>query len=190
MRTVGVSIPIPEPYFSQLRAMRVDVQDPQADAVPPHVTLLPPTDIAKVSIPNYLDYLREAASKVDPFDMILRGTGTFRPVSPVVFIQVAQGVSRCEQLERLVRSGPVERKLEFSYHPHITIAHNLDEERLDRAFTVNARFEASFRVSSFSMYYQDEAGVWTPVETIQLGSGESADTSPDAQAGSGSNQSG
>ena len=43
MRTVGVSIAVPEPYFSQLREMRRAAGDPQADAVPPHVTLMPPT---------------------------------------------------------------------------------------------------------------------------------------------------
>ena len=46
MRTVGVSIAVPEPYFSQLREMRRAAGDPQADAVPPHVTLIPPTEVA------------------------------------------------------------------------------------------------------------------------------------------------
>ena len=43
-----------------------------------------------------------------PFDVVLRGTGTFRPLSDVVFIQVAQGVSNCEALEVALRSGPVQ----------------------------------------------------------------------------------
>ena len=31
---------------------------------------------------------------------------SFRPVSPVVFVQVCEGISSCEQIERAVRSGP------------------------------------------------------------------------------------
>lgn len=168
MRTVGVSIPIPEPYFTQLHAMRAAVGDPQADAVPPHITLLPPTDVAKVSIPSYVDYLHRAAARVAPFEMILRGTGTFRPTSPVVYIQVAKGVSSCEQLEKAVRSGPVEREVEFTYHPHITIAHHLDKTQLDRAFEENAGYEASFWVDRFSIYFQDEDGSWTRVRDFPL----------------------
>ena len=40
--------------------------------------------------------------------MRLRGTGTFRPVSPVVFVNVAEGISRCELLADAVRRGPLE----------------------------------------------------------------------------------
>ena len=168
MRTVGVSIPIPEPYFSQLRTMRRAVNDPQCDAVPPHVTLLPPTDVQKVYLPEYIRYLREVAARFAPFEMILRGTGTFRPVSPVVFVQIAQGVSSCEQLQELIRSGPVERDLDFRYHPHVTIAHHLGDEQLDQAFEENAQFEARFLVDRFQIYYQQEDGVWEPEEAFTL----------------------
>lgn len=34
MKTIGVSIPIPTPYASQLRTVRQAVGDPLADAVP------------------------------------------------------------------------------------------------------------------------------------------------------------
>ena len=75
--------------------------------------------------------------------MVLSGTGTFRPVSPVVFVQVSRGIAHCEALERAVRSGPVERTLDFPYHPHVTVAHHLDEAALDRAFESLARLRAA-----------------------------------------------
>lgn len=171
MKTVGVSIAVPEPYFSALQQMRRDVGDPQAEAVPPHVTLMPPTDLgqsAETTLEALSAHLREVAARTQPFEMILRGTGTFRPVSPVVFVQLAQGVSSCELLEAAVRSGPVERPLEFRYHPHVTIAHHLDEDALDRAFEENKHFEASFVVDAFHLYLQDEDGVWAPVERFAL----------------------
>lgn len=168
MRTIGVSIAIPEPYFGQLRDMRRAVGDPQAEAVPPHVTLMPPTAVAKVSLPELTEHLRDVARRTPPFRMILRGTGTFRPVSPVVFIQLAQGVSMCERLEEEVRSGPVERDLDFRYHPHVTIAHHLDEPALDRAFEDNHDFTASFMVKCFHLYHQNDDGSWRPVEEFTL----------------------
>lgn len=168
MRTVGVSIAIPEPYFSQLRAMRRDVNDPQAELVPPHITLLPPTDVAKVSLPEFEHFLAQVTATAQPFDIILRGTGTFRPVSPVVYVQLAQGVSSCEQLERSIRSGPVARDLEFSYHPHVTIAHHLDEESLDKAFEDNSQFHARFRVDEIHLYFQEPDGEWVPQRAFPL----------------------
>lgn len=168
MRTVGVSIAVPEPYFSQLREMRRAAGDPQADAVPPHVTLMPPTEVAEGLIPDFTTHLHDVARDFAPFDMILRGTGTFRPTSPVVFVQLAQGVDSCEQLESAVRSGPIGRDLEFRYHPHVTIAHHVDDGALTHAFEVNKHYEAAFTVSEFHLYFQEDDGVWSPVESFTL----------------------
>ena len=68
------------------------------------------------------------------FRIRLRGTGTFRPVSPVVFVMVAEGISGCEQLAVSVRRGPLAVDLQFPYHPHVTVAHHLADGSLDRAF--------------------------------------------------------
>ena len=45
MTTIGVAIPIPDPYGAELRQHRADFGDPMAASVPTHVTLLPPTEI-------------------------------------------------------------------------------------------------------------------------------------------------
>ena len=69
----GVSIEIPEPWGSQLQQQREDVGDPMARAIPPHVTLMPPTEVAEGLIPEFTTHLRDVARDFAPFDMILRG---------------------------------------------------------------------------------------------------------------------
>ena len=105
----------------------------------------------------------------EPFDMVLSGTGTFRPVSPVVFVQVSRGIPNCEALERAVRSGPVERQLDFPYHPHVTVAHHLDEPALDRAFESRGDFRCAYRVASVELYHHDHDGVWRVIDSFALG---------------------
>jgi 2'-5' RNA ligase len=100
--------------------------------------------------------------------MVLRGTGTFRPTSPVVFVQVSGGLAECELLEKAVRRGPLERELDFYYHPHVTVAHHVGEEDLDRAFNELADFECRFEVSDFHLYEHGQDGVWRPVRTFTL----------------------
>ena len=51
-----------------------------------------------------------------------------------------------------MRSGPVERTLDFPYHPHVTVAHHLEEAALDRAFESLADFRCDFRVGSIELY--------------------------------------
>ena len=165
----GVAVTIPEPWSTTLQGAREDFGDPMASAIPPHVTLLPPTVVAPGLMADFLEHLRAVTAVAEPFAMVLSGTGTFRPVSPVVFVQVSRGIANCEALERAVRSGPVERVLDFPYHPHVTVAHHLDEESLDRAFESLGDFRCGFMVASVELYHHDTDGVWRVVDSFPLG---------------------
>jgi 2'-5' RNA ligase len=168
-RNIGVAIGIPEPYGPELQLWRKRLGDPQADAIPPHVTLLPPTALAEDHLPVVREHLLAVAADEAPFDIHLRGSATFRPVSPVVFVVLALGISHCERLERRVRSGPLDRQIKFPYHPHVTVAHDLDDEALDTADASLASYEAWFRVDGFTMFEQGDDSVWRPLEDFPFG---------------------
>ena len=166
---LGVAIAIPEPYGPALQAARESFGDPLARLIPPHVTLLGPT-VRGIDARDAIEaHLEAVASRHEPFTMHLRGTGTFRPVSPVVFVQVAMGIGECERLEADVRTGVLAEPREFNYHPHVTGAHELDEAALDEAFAGLERFDASFEVASFSLYDHGEDGLWRPAREFRLG---------------------
>ncbi|NHA66699.1 2'-5' RNA ligase family protein [Phycicoccus flavus] len=164
----GVAVTVPEPWGAELQAAREEFGDPMAGAIPPHVTLLPPTAVEPHEIEAFTEHLRGVCSGVGPFTMVLGGTGTFRPVSPVVFVQVSSGIAACELLESAVRSGPVQRTLDFPYHPHVTVAHHLGDDELDRAFADLAQFRCEFTVGSVELYHHDADGVWRVVESFPL----------------------
>jgi len=168
MPTHGVAITVPEPHGTVLQDARERFGDPLARFIPPHVTLLPPTEIDAPSLEAFETHLAVVAAAHAPFRMTLSGTGTFRPLSPVVFVQVSSGISQCELLETSVRSGPVERHLEFNYHPHVTVAHHLAEEALDSAFEELVDYRCSFDVTSFELFHQTDDGVWRPLSSFAL----------------------
>lgn len=167
----GVAVTVPEPWGSNLQSARRSFGDPAASAIPPHVTLLPPTHLEGEHVERFVEHLAAVCALAQPFDMVLSGTGTFRPVSPVVFVHVSKGISACERLERAVRSGPVERTLDFPYHPHVTVAHHLDDPALDQAFEGLADFRATFRVDSIDLYEHEDDGVWRIARAFVLGKG-------------------
>jgi 2'-5' RNA ligase len=123
--------------------------------VPTHITLVPPTDVPDEGMEDLLAAVREVARAHAPFRVHVRGTGTFRPVSPVVFAVVVEGISACEALEADLRGGALAGTRRFPYHPHVTIAHDLPESTLDRAFEELAAVEARFEVTAFSLYRGD-----------------------------------
>jgi len=166
---LGVAIPIPAPWAEELSEWRARVGDPAAARVPPHVTLLPPTLVATAALPDIEAHLAETAAAYPPFEMHLSGTGTFRPVSDVVFVVVAAGIAQCERLEAAIRSGPLARETRFPYHPHVTVAHDIPPDGLDRAYKGLAGFDARFPVPAFSVFAQETGGVWVRRKDFALG---------------------
>ena len=169
IRTIGVAIAIPEPYGSQLQAVRDSYGDPLASSIPTHITVLPPTEVAAGDFEAIEGHLRKVAEAEQPFDIHLRGTGSFHPVSPVVFVSVVLGISDCERVEAAVRSGPLTRDLAFPYHPHVTVAHHLPDDVLLRAFDEMARYDVRFEVWGYSLYEHGPDGVWRPQRDYAFG---------------------
>lgn len=169
MPTIGVAIAIPEPWATELQDYRTSVGDTTATQIPTHITLVPPTEVPDADLQAVCAHLTRAASSVPRFDIHLRGTGTFRPVSPVVFVTLAEGISGCEVLAGAVRQGPLEVELHYPYHPHVTIAHHLDDQALDRAFAELADFECRFAVDAFSLYVHEADTGWRVTDHFELG---------------------
>ncbi len=168
MPLIGVSIAVPDPCGPELQRYRLSLGDEQARRIPTHITLLPPTELTDQDLGEVAAHLDAAAGTFDRFVAHLRGTGTFRPVSPVVFVNVVEGISECELLAGSVCSGPLEIELDFPYHPHVTIAHHRPDEILDRAFDELAGFECEFEVREFWLYEFDDAAGWVPQRAFRL----------------------
>jgi 2'-5' RNA ligase len=168
-RDIGVAIGIPEPFRAELQGWRERLGDPNAPLIIPHVTLLGPTVILDRELPAIEGHLAAVAADGVPFHIRLRGSGSFRPLSPVVFVTLAMGISCCTALEAGVRSGPLERPLRFAYHPHVTVAHDIDDDRLDRAAQELAGYRAEFDVPGFTLYDRGDDQVWRELRFFPFG---------------------
>ena len=168
MATIGVAVAVPEPWGRQLQESGVSLGADPAAGIPPHITLLPPIDVEDDLVPGIHEHLAKVAAAAEPFRVHLRGTGTFRPVSPVVFVNVVEGISSCEQLAKQVRQGPLAIDAQFPYHPHVTVAHRLDESQLDRAFDEMSGFDCRFVVRHIRLYEHDDTAGWRPAYDFPL----------------------
>lgn len=165
---IGISIAVPEPWASALQEARHSFGDPRAATIPPHITVVGPTVVDEALLPAVREHLAKVAGETPVFRLHLRGSGTFRPVSPVVFVNVVEGIAECEQLELAARSGVLAQDSRFNYHPHVTVAHELPDAALDRAFTQMTGFDAAFDVTAIWLYEHGDDGVWRPESRFGL----------------------
>lgn len=168
MPTIGVLITLPDPAGSELDDYRRSIGDQGVEEVPSHITLIPPTEVADADLDEIGTHLAAAARRHEAFRVLLRGTATFRPVSPVVFVALAEGISQTEQLAADLRRGPLAVELQYPYHPHVTVAHHLDDDVLDKAFDDLAGFESAFEVTGFDVFTHDEDAGWRATRGFEL----------------------
>ncbi|MFC4020685.1 2'-5' RNA ligase family protein [Micromonospora sp. GCM10011542] len=165
---IGIAVDIPEPWGARLTRRRIEAGDPQA--VPAHVTLLGPTEIPVATLPAVERHLTAVAAAHLPFALHLRGTGTFRPVTQVVFVAVAAGISECEVLAAAITSAPeLHREARFPYHPHVTVAQDVAPEALDKVYEDLADFSAMFEVEAFTLFSHSGQTRWQPRRDFRLG---------------------
>ena len=167
---IGVAIDVPEPWGQRLTRRRGEAGDPQAAYVPAHLTLLGPSEVPTDLLPAVEKHLEAVARAHRPFTVHLRGTGTFRPVTEVVFVTVAAGISECELLAGAIASaGGITRTSRYPYHPHVTVAQDVPPDALDAVFDDLADFSARFDVVSFTLFSHGGEGPWRPRRDFPLG---------------------
>ena len=167
---IGVAIDVPEPWGTELTRRRAATGDPQAAYVPAHVTLLGPTEVDTDLLPVVEKHLGAVASAQQPFTIHLRGTGTFRPITEVVFVALAVGISECEVLaESIATAEGVYRDSRFPYHPHVTVAQDVPPAALDAVFDDLSGFSARFDVASFTLFSHGGEGPWRRRRDFPLG---------------------
>ena len=168
---IGVAIDIPEPWGPMLTRRRAAAGGPQAACAPAHVTLLGPTEVATAALPAIERHLEKVAAAQQPFTVHLRGTGTFRPVTEVVFVTLVVGISECELLAAAITAADeISREARFPYHPHVTVAQDVPAEALDAVFEDLSSFSCKFPVAAFTLFSHGGEGPWRPRRDFPLGS--------------------
>lgn len=167
---IGVAVDIPPPWGEVLTRRRAEAGDPQAAYVPAHLTLLGPTEIPPDRLPEIEEHLAGVAAAHQPYPLHLRGTGTFRPVTEVVFVAVAAGISETEMLAAAISAAPeLRRQARFPYHPHVTVAQDVPPAALDAVFEDLATFDARFQVDRFTLFSHTGDERWQPRRDYRLG---------------------
>ena len=138
-----------------------------AEVIPAHITLVTTTETHDWEAAA--EHVRSVAARAEPFRVELSGTGSFRPVSPVVYLNVTDGFDECVRLHKELQQGPLERDLPFPYHPHVTVAHDVPAEQLDAAESALGSYTESFTVASMGLYEHDSEGFWQLREELRFG---------------------
>lgn len=141
--------------------------------IPPHVTLVPPINLADEDVPEALAVLRRAAAgtgaplrlEVGPFD-------TFLPRNPVLFLAVGGELALLHEMRDRCLDGPLQRPERRAYVPHVTVTRGLAPEDDATIRRLLGRYSQAFEVDRLHLLAQVvESGVgrhWVPTADVVL----------------------
>ena len=133
-RRVAVALLPPAGLSRSLQTLRRAVADPRLDDLPPHLTLVPPINLAESAYDEARMLLRSVAASYGPIELGVGPGATFAPATPTLHLDVHGEVDRLHALRESVRSGPFHRPDVWPFHAHLT----LREEQIDPPPTVAA----------------------------------------------------
>lgn len=137
--------------------------------IPPHITLIPPTNVHSSAIEDEIFRLRSIASGFQDYELEIGPADTFHPVSPVLYLSVAgQGLSQIHSLELRLSSSENFKVSNRAYVPHVTLMDGAPEEVLNWGSTImsNSLFVETF--SSFEMLVSPVHGYWEASSDFQF----------------------
>jgi 2'-5' RNA ligase/predicted GNAT family acetyltransferase len=170
-RRLGVVLLVPQPTALQIDGLRRALGDGALGRIPPHITLVPPVNVAERDLPTAFSAVRRAAGGAEPLTLRLGPVATFAPVNPVAYLAVGGDPSVLDHLTQLrsaCLTGPLERTIEHDFVPHVTVADDLPADRLAAAVVALARFEVSVTFDRVHVLAEQPGRVWAPVADAPL----------------------
>src|SRR4029077_14679838 len=93
---------------------------PELPHLAAHLTLLPPRQL-QGSEQSALETLEHVCGRTEPFEVELGAVDTFCPVTPTVYIRVAESAGRISQLHDQLNVQALAFREEWPFIPHLTI---------------------------------------------------------------------
>ncbi len=167
---LGIYISLPSCYGEYIRNYRIEHGDGCAALCPSHITLLPPTVFHRLDLPKIMEHLEDITSTYKPFWIKLDGVASFKPVSNVSYIKVVSGADECKELhDKVLNSEFIDSSSErFSFHPHVTIAHDVSDSSFSVLENEFSDFNSAFICSKICVDLLDTDGSSTNIAVLPL----------------------
>jgi 2'-5' RNA ligase len=155
-------------FIDQLR--RELVSDCRARA---HVTVLPPRAL-KCPADLALGHIREALQNLHPFRVEF-GEVRFFPQTNVVYLSITRGQSELEDIHQVLNCGMAGCEEVYPYHPHLTLAQQIDPGAMAAAGELVSRrwqefpHSRDFLLDTLTFVQNTTDNLWMDLAEIPLG---------------------
>ena len=147
---------------------------PELPHLAAHITLLPPRAVQGTET-EALQMLGRICGQAEPFEFTLGDMQTFVPTTPTVYIRVAQGASRLQDLHDQLNQQALAFHEEWTYVPHLTVAKMASEQAAEKALQIGRerwrQYSGSRRIllDRLTFVREDGPNRWVDLAPVPLG---------------------
>jgi 2'-5' RNA ligase len=167
---LGVALLLPPDVTAEIDGLRRALGDGALDRVPAHLTLVPPVNVRAEELGAALNVLQSAAAAVEaPITLRLGPVATFHPDTPVLYLSVGGDLDELHRLRERVFVPPLARLLTWPFVPHVTLADEIDPERIPAALAALADFEVEVELDRVVLLREGAGRNWAPAADVPFG---------------------
>lgn len=164
---------VPQPLATEIEGIRRACGDPRRGRIAPHITLVPPVNVAAEQVSDALEVVRLAGAQTGPLHLVFGAPSTFAPTTPLAWLSVGGDVGSLADLRGRLDRAPWARPTGRSFVPHVTVSAKLDEARLQATLLALADFEAAVTIDRVHVLENRQLGDgrwgWQPLVDAPLG---------------------
>ncbi len=162
---------LPEPEtWATLDAWRRSLGVAEPFRIPPHVTLVPPVNVAGGDLDEVDRVLTAAVESTEPFEVELGAASTFAPGAPTIQLSVHGDLPALGRLRDALVAGPLDRPGRRPFVPHVTLVPNAEPDLIDAGLRSLAGTGLPWPVHAVHVLERrHDPGRWVTVAELPLG---------------------
>lgn len=178
-RRLAVALLAPPAEAAAIDVLRRATGVPEPFGVAPHLTLVPPVNVAEADLPAVEATLRRVAAAARPVSLTVGPAATFLPETPTLHLAVSgPDLDGLRSIRGHLRAGPFDRPDVWPFHPHVTICEHASVELIQAGLVAFAGLRRRWQVDSLHLLEQHRHGPdhplhgrahWVPIREEPLG---------------------
>jgi 2'-5' RNA ligase/GNAT superfamily N-acetyltransferase len=159
---------VPPPVDREVDGLRRALGSGALGRIPPHVTLVPPVNLAEEDLDQALEVMRAAGGATRPLDLELGPTATFWPDNRVVYLSVGGDLERTGALRRRLMTGPLSRREGRPFVAHVTLTAKAPAAAIPWIVESLGSFRSRVVVDRVHLLLEGPGRVWEPLADVAL----------------------
>lgn len=174
-RRVLVALVVPGEAALEIDGLRRALSSPEVNRIAPHVTLVPPRNLASARSGELSAHLHEVAARYPPIALSLGPPSSFVHPRPVLYLSVKALPDVLDGLVGDLAAGPLappEGREPREFVAHVTLSSGLAAERVHVATSLLEGYRREVPLDSLVLLEQDpsaDSRPWVAVEDVRLG---------------------